>query len=307
MFEKWYALDAGAFNFRLYNFSNGKEITMRTCLAYKGKELLAMSDDALEYVYHQKPSIKVKYPIQEGKILSDISLFVEKGIKELGNTNRFYRPCLLICLPERNAQIENEWVENLSRTGMKKFEFVSISDLLSGSKPQFFIHSGHSYTQMGLVINGKEVVLKRIHFAGQQIDEMVQKIVVQKTQCLISNEDARVLKENASKHLCLKQNAMLSCFAMNKYQKYVKVEVSSKDLWPAIEKVEKQIVLWAKECISVLGLDLQLQIFDNKVLLTGGMANCFGLKQYLEHELSCEVMCSPNPEYDIMRRLKEWK
>lgn len=307
MFEKWYALDAGACNFRLYNFSTGKEIQMRTCLAYKNKELLAMSKDALEYVYHRDTNIKVRYPISQGRIISDISLMVEKAIEDSGSINRFYRPCLLIVLPERNAQIENEWIVNLSSTGLKKFEFITNAQLLANDTPTFFIHAGHSYTQLGFVVNGKEVVLKTIYFAGQQMDEMIQKVVAKKTQCLISDEDARELREHASMYLSRKQNANLSCFAMNKYQKYIKIEITAKEIWPSIENVEKQIVLWAKECISVLGLDLQTTIFESGIYLSGGLANCFGLKQYLEHELKCPVNCSMSPEYDILKKMKEWK
>ena len=305
MFEKWYALDAGAYQIRLYNFSNQKEISMRTCLAFHDKNLLAMCDEALEYVYYQKPGIKVKYPVHEGKITDDFSVLLEEGMKRLGNTNRFYRPCLYICLPERNDQVENEWIVRLSNTGIKKNEFVSNFELLGINKFHFFIHAGHSYTQIGFVCNGKIMQEKIILFAGQQMDEEIQKIVVQKTQCLISIEDARILKEAASKSLMKRQNAKLSCFAMNKYQKYVKIEISSMDLWPAMESVEKQIVLWTKECISKLGLEMQDRIMQKGITLSGGLANCFGLKPYLEHELHCPVICTEDSCYDILDRMKE--
>ncbi len=307
MFEKWYALDAGACTLRLYNFSTGKEVSMRTCLAYKDKEILAVSKDALEYVYQQNASIKVRYPITQGRIVSDISYLLQKAMEETGGVNRFYRPCLLIVLPERNAKIENEWILQLRTTDIKKYEFISNAEVLTDAKPTFFIHAGHSYTQMGFVVNGKEIVSKTIYFAGQQMDEMIQKIVAKKTQCLISDEDAKELKEHASMYLSRKQNANLSCFGMNKYHKYQKIEISAKEIWPAMENVEKQIVLWAKECRTVLGLDMQMAIAESGIVLSGGLANCFGLKQYLEHELKCPVKCSMNPEYDIFKKMKEWK
>ena len=307
MFERWYALDPGAFEMRLYDYSKEKTISLRSCTAYKGNSLLALSNDSLEYVYHQSPNIQVKYPIIQGKIQSDVTSLIAYGLKELGDINRFYRPCLLICLPQRNHPIENEWIVRLSETNIKKIEFISIADILDNEKFLFYIHAGHSYTQIGFLSKGNEIFIKDIPFSGQQMDEMVQRIVTEKTQCLISNEDARMLKEAASKHLINKQNAKLSCFGMNRYQQYIKIEVMARDLWPALESVEKQIVLWTKHCLSQLSLEYQEQIVDHGIQLSGGLANCFGLKQYLEHEMHTSVICTNHPECDIIEKMEAWK
>lgn len=307
MFERWYAIDPGANSIRILDKTKENIVSIRSCVAYKNGEIVAFSNDAFEYVYHRDSSIKVKYPIQEGKLISDAFPLIEDALNELGLPKRIYKPCLVICLPKRNKEVEDQWFNCLHTLGIKRFEFISVPELMNEKGVCFYIHAGHSYTLIGLSLNGKPIMEKKISFAGYQMDELISQMALKKTHCFISDEDARVLKEAASSNLFKNKNAKLSCFGMNKYRQYEKVEVSSMDVWSCIENIEKQIVLWTKQCLSSLSLETQEKVMEKGIYLSGGLANCFGLKQYLEYELHCPIICTNDGEYDIINKMKGWK
>lgn len=301
MFEKWYTLDPGSDHILLSEKESFVEV--HSLIAYKNNEVVAVSNDAIEYVYHRNASIKVKCPLQEGKLIGDVSPLIEYGLSKIKGNHFLKKPCLLICLVQRNEQEQQKWMHMLSQTGIRKFEFISISELMN-EKIHFYIHAGHSCTLIGLNINGKNIFQKMISFAGKQMDEQIVQMVLKKYKCFVSMEDAQVLKEASSKNLEKNKNAKLSCFAMNKYKRYEKITITSMDVWPCIESIEKQIVLWTKQMISSVSLEIQEKILENGIYLSGGLANCFGLAAYLKHELHCPIICTDTPQYDMMNKMK---
>ena len=50
-----------------------------------------------------------------------------------------------------------------------------------------------------------------------------------------------------------------------------------------------------------------LALYENGILLSGGMANCFGLRQNLQEELNHPVICTNRPESDLIENMKGWK
>lgn len=306
MFERWYALDAGSHQIRIYDESKDCFVQFQSLIAYKNNEIVALSHDALEYVYHRSTSIKVKYPFSEGKIKGDIVPLIQYGLNLKKEKSIFSKPCLLICLPDKNETEQDKWLKALKNEGIRKIEFISIPQLMN-EKIHFYIHAGHSYTLIGCNVNGKEILYKQIPFAGIQMDEAIVQTVLKKTSCIISKEDARILKEACSKSLNINKNANLTCFGMNKYNQYEKINITSMKIWPDLLAIEQQIVSWTKQMISSCNLDLQEKILEQGIYLSGGLANCFGLRAYLKHELHCPIICTQSPQYDIINKMKGWK
>ncbi|MCF0105166.1 MAG: rod shape-determining protein [Holdemanella sp.] len=304
MFEKWYALDPGSYELRLYDYQNDEIVTYRSCIAYKGYEIVGLAKDALEYVYHQNKSTQVKYPMDKGYIKSDVFPLLNKCLKDVSAPKTFYKACLRIYLTEDTPAIRKKWLSQIQDTIVKRVDFVSEKDLLKSDAIRFCIHAGHSYTRIMLMMNGKSLFDQKIDFAGQQIDEMIQSVVTRKTQCLISSEDAKNLKEAASRTLKQNKNARLSCFAMNRYQQYQKIEVSAMDIWPCMEQTHQQILLWTKYCFDKMTLEMKEKVMVEGIYLTGGLADCFGLRQYLEYELKCPVHCDEKPALVMIEKMK---
>lgn len=308
MFEHWLALDAGAKNLRLYDYSKNKEVVLENRIVSKNGQVLAWGKDSLNYLYSSDRSIQVKCPVYQNKLIGDIKPLIKAGFKELKVSQNIFRPCVLVCVNEQlTLQERQKWQQELVLCGVRKVEFVNTMDLLQSEEPCFIVHSGHSYTEIGIYAYQKEFAHKMIYFAGMEIDEQIKKLMAQKTNCLVSDEDAMVLKEMASKALFEQKNVTLTCHALDRFGKQVVVSIRAYQLWPAFEDTIKQIVLWVKQCYMNMGMEMQRQLMENGVYLSGGLARCFGVKQALQHELDTLIICTNHTECDIIEQMKGWK
>lgn len=305
MFERWFALDIGAYEIRLYDQNRHMDAKMRTVMAMEKGELIALGQDAFSYLY-KGPKVEVRYPIWEDDIDASLSRLLKKCFEKLEIGQSLLKPCILLAIPdwydeERKLSMERILLDS----GIKKIRFITNTDLLWTREACFLIHAGHSYTEMGIYVNGTRRAYKKISFAGSRIDDQIKKAVATKTNCLITSEDACSLKHACSDVFWKNRNASLQCHAMDRYQHLGQITISASDLWPALEMVEKQIVLWAKQCFKEQSLDLKQALLQKGIHLSGGLAHCFGLPQMLEQAFGCPILVSSAPEYDIINAMKE--
>lgn len=308
MFDHWYALDLGGHKCRFYDYMEEKECTLRTCVAWNKKKPLAIGQAALPYVYQDQRKTMVKYPLDYNRIMSSLVPIVKEGLEQLKTPHTVFRPRALVVVPTETeeSQLLN-WQKEMNEAGITKIDFMTVMDALQTLEPTMIIHSGHTYTEIGVYAHEKRIALKTIFYAGKQVDEFIQKRIAEMTNCLISSEDACALKEAASNALWKGKNATLMCNASNQRNEYVQIQVKAMDLWPCMESVIQQVTLWAKQCMERVSIETKEMIHQNGILLSGGMANCFGMRQILEQELNHPVICTEKPEDDLLENMKGWK
>lgn len=308
MFEYWLALDPGSKNFRMYSYSKQKQIDLRSCVAYSQGKLLDTSKEALKYVYANQKGLQVKYPLKEGKVISPITPLIKRGLKEFNIFQSIYKPCVFVAVNEEVSDLQKQkWQEELVRSGIRRFEFVDTMSLLQSDEACFIIHAGHSYTEIGIYAYGQEFVHKIIHFSGSSIDDKIKMMIASKTNCLISDEDASALKEAVSNTYKQNKTSTLSCGAVDRYGKTVQIQISCNEIWPCIEEELKQIILWARECYMNMGVEMKSRLMKNGIRLSGGLSHCFGLVQGLKHAFDCPIICTNEPECDMIEQMKGLK
>lgn len=308
MFAHWIALDPGSNSLRLYDYFNDREVCLKTCIAYDKQKMIALAEQALAYVYQNKKDIKVRYPIKQGDILNDVTPLIRQALKELKVSQNVFKPCFLVCLNEDVSDEQKlKWQQQLAACKVRKVEFITPMEVLQTEQACFIIHAGHSYTEMGIYAHGHEFAHKIIYFGGMGMDEKIKMTIAQKQNCLISNEDASDLKEAVSQAFKMNKNPMLQCMAMDRYGKLVNIQIRASDLWPAMEEQILQVVLWAKHCYMNMGSEMKQRLMNNGIMLSGGLANCFGLKEALKHEFDCPIICTTKPECDIIEQMKGLK
>ena len=307
MFDHWYGIDVGGHSMRIVDINHEKEWMSRNILAWKDKKVHASGVDAFPYIYQDQRVISIKYPVNHDQIFSDFSPLLAKGMTELGASNNIFHPHALVLIPSEAhmEQLEN-WRFQMNAAGIHRLDFVRVSDCLQTAEPTLCIHAGHTYTEMGIYVQDCCLTRKTIFFAGKQIDEAIQKVVTQKSRCLISDEDAIALKEAASRSLANRKQETLMCNAKNQYNQFVQIQVRPSQLWPCIQSVAKQITLWAKQCLESVDNETQEILHKNGILMSGGLSQCFGIKETLEQELNMPVYVSSDPQWELVRQLKEW-
>lgn len=308
MFDHWYALDLGGHTCRFYDFIEEKDLVLRSCVAWRDKRVVALGEKALPYVYQDQRKVSVKYPLDHNRFLSNISPLVKEGMEKVKSPNALFRPRALVVVPTETDEDQLlHWQASLNEAGLAKIDFMTVMDALQTIEPTMIIHSGHTYTEIGVYAHEERIVLKTLFFAGRHVDELIQKKVAELTNCLITAEDALALKEAASKALWKGKNMRLSCHATNYRNEFVEIQIHAMDLWSCMQSVIDQITLWAKQCMESVRVEMKEMIHQNGILLSGGFANCFGLRQTLEQELNHPVICTEHPENDLIENMKGWK
>ncbi len=307
MFDHWYALDIGGHSIRIIDINKDTSWQARSVIAWKQNDVQACGVDAFPFIYQDQRVVSVKYPINHDQVLSPFAPLIKKGMKELKASNNIFHPHALVLIPSEShmERLEN-WRTQINEAGIHRLDFVRVSDLLQTQQPTLCIHAGHTYTELGVYTQGACLNRKTIFYAGKQIDEAIQTLVATKYRCLISEEDAVALKEAASKSLSSGKQETLLCNAKNQYNQFVQLQIRASSLWPCIQNVAKQIVLWAKQSLESLDIETKEIVHQNGILLSGGLANCFGIKETLEQELNMKVYVSNHPEWELVQQLKEW-
>lgn len=306
MFTKWFALDAGAYMTRMYDIQGQQWKEYRSCYGIKEGTIECIGNEALSYV-HKDYHHQMKYIMNEGKIKQNPYTLLERMLSEMLPYNYLFRPGFIVSVPmDADDALKKEWKDILSQLGACQIRFASSLDILDQDEYSFIIYVGHSLCEIGFYIHGEEKFHRTLSIAGKKMDEAIQERVGRLSNCLISLEDANAIKHAISNVLWQNKNGTITCWGMNRYQKYEEIKLKALDFWPCMEEVENQIVENVKECFRQIGMINRQKVSRNHVHLSGGMAHCFGLQQILEKELYCPIICTQEPSYDIISSMKEW-
>lgn len=304
MFEHWYAMDLGGTNCRFYDFVKEDLVSFPASIATKGDQILAIGSEAFSYAYTDT----IKYPVDHSRLIASITPLVKAGLEQLNASHSLLHPSALVVVPTDATDDQLDiWQTQILAAGIQKISFLSVMDALQTEEPTLIIHAGHTYTEIGIYAHQEQFTHQTIYFAGKQVEENIIDLIQKKYGCIITIEDAHALKEAASNALWKGKNARLRCNARNAQGQYGIVEVRALDLWPCMKDVIDQIMLWTKQCLEKVSVDLKENIQKNGILLSGGMAKCFGLRQTLEQALNYPVIVTDTPDLDLIENMKGWK
>ncbi len=305
MLEHWYTVDAGAHSIRFFDNVGNKQSCVRSITAIRDGKVVASGKKARDMIYDT--SVQIRYPINHEQILSNITPLVKRGLRQLKSSRNFLHPSVYMCVPtEMEESTKDQWTEYFLNAGVKTVKFVSLMEILQTEEPTMIIHAGHSYTEIGIYAHGQEYSHKTIFYGGRQMDENIQQYFYNKYRCTVTLEDACALKEAASSAFFKNKNVGLQVNAFDARGTFGQLPLKAMDIWPSIQSVCDQITLWAKQAMEQIDVNMKEEIHRNGILLSGGLANCFGLRQTLEYALNDPVIVSDAPELDLIENMKEW-
>ncbi len=281
-------LDPGSWNFRFYS-PNGKPVErLRTCYIEKDHQKIT-GQKAIE-AYWSESGREIRYPWISGRAHMNIAPVFNDLMKQAKAEQMTVKPPLNIVLPQDADEKDRELLRNLGvEAGFRRITFSTTMELL-GKELHLVIHAGHSATEIGVCRNRKPIIYKKIYYGASQMDDAIMDYVASKYKALLFTEDASALRIAASRAFREGRNPILSCTVLDQTGQYVRISFPAFELWPAIDSVESQIVLWARSLVAEKGVNMMERILRKPVLLSGGLADCFGLKEKLEAGLHCKVI-----------------
>lgn len=271
------------------------------------KKLIGIGNDALNMVGKEAEDILVLSPVEDS-VIADFEL-AEEMVREIlrKSSGVSLIPSKVVAtIPVRVTEIEkNAMEEAILAAGAREVLLIESSEAayygfknqLKDSTNVFLVDIGDGTTEVSVLFQGKIIASKISKVAGQRVDDFIQDLLETEYEMLISKDTAETIKRTLASFVKRSQNESLTVRGKDIYTGLPKVvEVSSENVRLAVEKVLPDIIDTIKEVIEQTSPEIIADIFDEGIILIGGLSNIPGLASVISNILHFPVQNIKNPE-----------
>lgn len=298
MLERRYLIDPGAHMLRILDPKTGTVHELRSCYAKNNPALVAQ--DAFAAFWKDK-SGQLLYPFRQSRMICDAHPVFSALMETIPPGRFLFQPGGVVVGFADPEPLQKERFEALGKAaGLAWVRFGAPLNIPPKGEC-LLIHAGASQTIFALCAGGKPISVKISAHAGIEMDRAIAAMIGRDHHALVFAEDARELKEAASRAFAKGRNPLLSCTVLDNRQGFVRLEMPAMEIWPCIEETEKRIAADARAFLASIGLESMESVLAKPVRLSGGLAQCFGLKETLENALQTEIVIPENPGQALLR------
>ncbi len=253
-------------------------------------------------------NIRAIRPLKDG-VISDFDVtesMLSYFISKLNVKGFLAKPNIMICAPTNITEIERRAIiQAAEKSGGGKVyleEEPKVAAVGAGMdifKPQgnMVIDIGGGTSDIAVLSLGDIVASKSIRVAGDELNVNIINFLKTKHNLQVGERTAESIKikigsaypdEDFNESLEVRGRDAVSGMPRS-------IEITSKDIYPAISSVMTQIVHAAKEVLEIVPPELAADIIDRGIMLTGGGALLHGVDKLLIEQLKVPVVISENP------------
>lgn len=265
------------------------------------------------YLQGREPAgVVVIQPIIDGAV-SNYSLacqmmryFMNKVLKK-----NIFKPRVVASIPSISTDVEKRTLISVIVTAGARsvclIEEPLCSALGCGIDPAnphgvFVINAGSGTTDMAVISQGSMSQIETIKTAGDAFDEAIVKYLKDKYDLLIGLRSAENIKKNIGCAIPRENNITTFAKGRNAVTGLpMSIEISSHEIYNCLKPQLDKITAAALALFERTSPQLVADITDDTVLLTGGLANLYGLDSLLEKALSIHVTVPVNPHLCVSK------
>lgn len=268
--------------------------------------VIAVGDEALRMVGRAPASIDLVRPLQDG-VIHDHRMTNELILRFVNEVcrSRLFKPRVAVCVPAAITGIEADAVvEAVYTAGAKQVFLVDepVAAALGAGLPIreprgcMVIDIGGGSTDIAVISMGGRVRAASVPVAGNAFDRAIAQYVQEKYQIAIGPLTAEALKKQ------------VACCAKSEFEGVMEVRghswetnlparkvIYTRDLYEPVQELASRIAAAARGVLEATPPELQADIADGGVLLTGGGSLLRGLAGYLAQTLHINVTIAPDP------------
>ncbi len=206
LFERTYGIDLGSSAVKMYSSSGNRTIQTKNMIAARGRQIIAVGDDAYEMLEKQPQNIDVMSPMAFGVIaeleLQEIVLYsiLKSQDRRFTRGSSFYFsvPCDLTAIEKRAfyKAVNGHWLHQ-NRVFMVEEPIACALALgipLESNFGSMIVNIGHSCTSFSVIADGKVIMNRRISIGGRHMDEAICSEVKKRYQISIGTKTGKRLK-----------------------------------------------------------------------------------------------------------------
>ncbi|MDY3006215.1 rod shape-determining protein [Anaerococcus porci] len=309
------AIDLGTSSIEVYKKGEGVVICEPSLLVldHQNKAIKAIGEPAKDMIGKTPDDIIVQKPIEKG-VISDFNLteaMLNYFFQKINPGFSVIQPRVVVCVPSGITDIEKRAVEDASlHAGSRDVIMVdeSLAALfgigLSPEDPRgvLALNLGAGTSEVCLVSLNGIVASKTMNLGGDYIDKEIVSFLRNKKKIEIGiNTAENIKKEILSLKISDKEKSMNVEGRDLIDAKPKRIKLRSEELaeiiLPFADKIVDMIYLVLEKTPPELSADIK----NDGFIMTGGLSNIKGLKEFIEKKIDLKGHVSDNPELDAIK------
>lgn len=312
MFSKDIGIDLGTANILVHVRGKGIVIHEPAVVAVdvNTQRICAIGEEAREMIGRTPGNIRAIKPLNEG-VIADFTI-TEEILKHFIRkvAGRGFRPRVMICVPSGITTVEKRAVlEAASLAGAKEVYLVTepiaaaVGCGLDIAAPSgnMVVDIGGGTTDIAVISLGGEVTSESLRVGGSHMEEAIVRHVKRVYNLAIGDRTAEDIK-----------TTIASCFPSSERKMSIRgrdlvtglpatVEISSVDIYPALEEPIHSIVDAIRGVLEVTPPELAADIVNQGMALTGGGALLEGMDRLIQEQTGVPVTLAEDPLSCVVR------
>jgi rod shape-determining protein MreB len=291
MREKKYYIDPGFHTLKLYHPRTRSVCALRS--VYWKDDPSITGQDALEKAWKRSRG-RLVYPLEKRVFDLESLPLVQSALKQVELGMLLQPGAGVLSEVKPDAEQMSQWQTMALRCRFSSMKPEPIRWFAS-EKLRFFVHAGASHVLFVLSMHKSVIACASLQIGGRDIDRKIMTRIARKHKSMILEEDACKLKEQASEAFKKGQNPLLSTRALDQRGNIQTLQIRAGDLFDIMQDVESDIALRAKKFLQRQPEGVMLQALMQPVVLSGGMALCYGMDTILSQALASECIIPEDP------------
>jgi rod shape-determining protein MreB len=287
---------------------------------YGMQKIIAVGDEAYKMIGKVPRNHKVIFPLDKG-VISDFDVaekmllnFMEIALESHPNKIFKPNPKVVVTVPVNATQVEKRSLKELIlKTGASHVEIIeqclaaAIGSELNTNEHsgRLFIHMGYGITEIALISMDDIVLYKTLDVCGNELTLKIMEYFRYSFKVCINKSDAEMIKikladltykNDESENETLEINVVDMAINVPKKFTVTKKDVNKALIDPCARLIKETVGL-LEEASSELNTD----ILENGIYLTGGGANLHNFDVLLNEVLSIPTTVIENPEYSAVK------
>lgn len=306
MFSRDIGIDLGTANILVYVRGKGIVIHEPSVVAVDvtTQKICAIGEEAREMIGRTPGNIRAIRPLNEG-VIADFQI-TEEILKHFIRkaAGRGFRPRVMICVPSGITTVEKRAVlEAASLAGAKEVYLVTepiaaaIGCGLDIAAPSgnMVVDIGGGTTDIAVISLGGEVASESIRIGGSHIEEALVRHIKRVYNLAIGDRTAEDIKTtiasafpSSDRKMTIRGRDLVTGLPAT-------AEVSSIDIYPALEEPIHSIVDAIRSVLEVTPPELAADIVNKGMALTGGGALLDGMARLIQEKTGVPVTLAEDP------------
>ena len=317
MFGNVYGLDLGTYEIKVYDKKRDKLWKEKNAIAIADeKTIFSVGDEAYE-MYEKAPlNIEIVFPMKEGVIsrFYDMQYLLQNLIKKDQNFMRGSK--YIVAVPTDVTEVEKRAFYDLvvhSTAKAKEVRIVErgIADAIGlgidvhNSPGTFIVNLGAETTELSILSYGGVVLNKMLKFGSVSLDHAIVSSVRYNQEFLIGQLTAELLR-NTYGIQPEGENNVISVAGRNLLTRIPEQKsISRSSVHASMKELFKNCAHEIYTLMERTPPEVQRNIKNEGIFLTGGLANLKGIDTFMESFLGIKVHVASQPEFCAANGLRK--